>query len=182
MASRISMNNLIILPAGPPLVITLTFEDLQLKRATLDFAGQFSCKITGKSDPRLIEQLVGFLEGYGKKRPGDLELPLSGVTPFRREVLTALQRVPFGKKLTYGELAAKSGSPRAARAVGSACHYNPFPLFIPCHRVVASQGGLGGFAYGPVMKRLLLDFEKPVSYTQTISEIWFLSCVKAPRG
>jgi O-6-methylguanine DNA methyltransferase len=158
-ASRIFMHTPLILPEGPSLCITLAFEDLQLKRTTLDFADKFTCKIEGKGDPKLIQQLLGFLEGYGKKRPGWLELPLSAVTPFRREVLTELQRVPFGEKLTYGELAAKSGNSRAARAVGSACHYNPFPLFIPCHRVVASGGALGGFAYGPVMKKLLLDFE-----------------------
>jgi O-6-methylguanine DNA methyltransferase len=82
------------------------------------------------------------------------------ITPFRQKVLQELQKVPFGKTLTYGQLASKSGHPNAARAVGSACHINPFPLFIPCHRVIASGGHIGGFAYDIELKKLLLDFER----------------------
>ncbi len=61
--------------------------------------------------------------------------------------------------MTYGELAANIGQPKAARAIGMACHHNPYPLFIPCHRVIASGKRLGGFAYDLKMKQLLLNFE-----------------------
>ncbi|MCB9880294.1 MAG: methylated-DNA--[protein]-cysteine S-methyltransferase [Planctomycetes bacterium] len=80
-------------------------------------------------------------------------------TLFRRKVWDALRTVPPGEVLTYGELAIKSGSPRAARAVGTAMHENPAPLFVPCHRIVAS-GGIGGFGgAGLPLKRALLESE-----------------------
>ena len=60
---------------------------------------------------------------------------------------------------SYGELASNAGHPGAARAVGTACHFNPFPLLIPCHRVIAASGKLGGFALDMRIKRALLDFE-----------------------
>lgn len=105
------------------------------------------------------EELLLFLENYGKKDPIKIALSLDGLTPFRQKVLTRLQEVAFGEILTYGELASAAGFPQAARAVGTACHINPFPLFIPCHRVVASGGRIGGFAYDIEMKKRLLDFE-----------------------
>jgi methylated-DNA-[protein]-cysteine S-methyltransferase len=75
-------------------------------------------------------------------------------------VLKQLQQVPFGTTLTYGGLASAIGQPKAARAIGTACHYNPYPLFIPCHRVITSRGQAGGFAYTTKMKEHLLNFEK----------------------
>ncbi|EHJ48709.1 methylated-DNA/protein-cysteine methyltransferase [Solidesulfovibrio carbinoliphilus subsp. oakridgensis] len=88
------------------------------------------------------------------------ELPLcfEGVTPFARRVLTELAAVPYGQKVSYGWLAARAGSPRAARAVGRVMGGNRFPLVIPCHRVVAANG-LGGFGPGPEMKKYLLACE-----------------------
>lgn len=80
-------------------------------------------------------------------------------TLFRRKVWTALRSVPPGEILTYGQLAERSGSPRAARAVGSSMHENPAPLFVPCHRVVSSCG-IGGFGdAGLDLKRELLAYE-----------------------
>lgn len=69
-----------------------------------------------------------------------------------------LQTIPFGETRTYGEIAAKIGQPKAARAVGGACRNNPFPFFLPCHRVVSSVS-IGGFSEGIDLKRHLLDFE-----------------------
>jgi methylated-DNA-[protein]-cysteine S-methyltransferase len=74
-------------------------------------------------------------------------------------VLRALARVSYGRTVTYGELAARVGQPRGARAVGQAMARNPVPLVIPCHRVVASGGGLGGYGGGLALKRRLLDLE-----------------------
>jgi len=78
---------------------------------------------------------------------------------FREAAWRALRGVAPGTRVTYAELAALAGRPRAVRAAGSACATNPVPLFVPCHRVVRSDGTLGGFAYGLGLKRHLLDAE-----------------------
>jgi len=75
-----------------------------------------------------------------------LPLDLEGLTTFSRTVLERLRRIPPGEVATYGQLAARAGSPRAARAVGSVMAKNPLPIVLPCHRVIASDGTLGGFA------------------------------------
>ena len=80
-------------------------------------------------------------------------------TPFRRRVWEALQRIPYGETRTYGEIAAAVGKPGAARAVGTANHFNPIPVVIPCHRVVGSDGRLCGFGGGLDLKRHLLELE-----------------------
>ncbi len=90
---------------------------------------------------------------------GPEELDLSGATPFQQRVYEALAAVPFGRVVTYGELAARAGRPGAARAVGQAVGGNPLPVVIPCHRVVAAGGRLGGFGAGPGWKRRLLRHE-----------------------
>ena len=80
-------------------------------------------------------------------------------TPFTGKVWAALRRIPAGKTLGYGDVARQVGAPRAARAVGTACGANPLALFIPCHRVVAAGGALGGFSAGLAWKRFLLAKE-----------------------
>jgi O-6-methylguanine DNA methyltransferase len=85
---------------------------------------------------------------------------LSGATPFQAKVWAALRRIPAGGTQSYGQVAATVGAPKAARAVGGACGANPVPLLIPCHRVLASGGGLGGFSGGRRWKRKLLGVEK----------------------
>jgi len=86
-------------------------------------------------------------------------------TEFQRQVWQAIAAIPVGKTKTYGELARAIGNPGAVRAVGSACGQNPLPLFIPCHRVVAANGGIGGFSAGLPWKRLLLDREQTIAPT-----------------
>lgn len=91
------------------------------------------------------------------------ELPLktNSITPFSMHVLAILRRhTPRGSCVTYGQLAALCGSPRAARAVGGAMARNPWPLLYPCHRVLARNMGLGGFSSGVTLKRTLLTLEK----------------------
>lgn len=80
-------------------------------------------------------------------------------TPFQRAVWQALRQLPYGTVCTYRELAQKIGRPLAARAVGAACGANPLPLFIPCHRVVAAHGHLGGYSGGTAWKKRLLHAE-----------------------
>lgn len=95
----------------------------------------------------------------GKRRGFDLPLFYEG-SEFRMSVLDALRDIPYGEVRTYAEIAEEVGSPRAYRAVGTACAENPLPIIIPCHRVVPSTGGVGSYAGGSALKRRLLDFEK----------------------
>ncbi len=83
----------------------------------------------------------------------------SSATVFRRATWSALRKIPRGKTATYAELARQAGSPKASRAVGGACGANPIPLFVPCHRVIAAGGKLGGFSSGTAWKLLLLNGE-----------------------
>ena len=84
-------------------------------------------------------------------------------TPFQQAVWQALRQVPAGATVTYGQLAAIAGRPRAARAVGSAMAGNAVPLFVPCHRVVKSDGSAGQFAFGTPLKESLLRRERSLS-------------------
>lgn len=89
----------------------------------------------------------------------DLPLDLQG-TPFQLAVWAALLNIPKGETLSYSQLAAKVGKPKAVRAIGSACGANPIPFLVPCHRILRSDGSLGGFAFGLMMKQALLNREK----------------------
>jgi methylated-DNA-[protein]-cysteine S-methyltransferase len=104
------------------------------------------------------------LEKYSQGRLVDLrpfQVELGASTPFRKRVLEAARRIPYGKTSTYGDLAARSGKPRAARAVGSAMATNPIAILVPCHRVVASGGAIGGYSCrtGVELKQRLLELE-----------------------
>jgi AraC family transcriptional regulator, regulatory protein of adaptative response / methylated-DNA-[protein]-cysteine methyltransferase len=97
----------------------------------------------------------------GRPRPEVSGLPLDvHATAFRRRVWEALRRIPAGETRSYGEVAAAIGAPRAARAVGAACGANPVAVVVPCHRVIAADGSLHGYAYGLARKRQLLDAER----------------------
>jgi methylated-DNA-[protein]-cysteine S-methyltransferase len=107
-----------------------------------------------------LADAVAQLEEYfaGKRTEFDLPLKLAG-TPFQRQVWLALAEIPYGNTVSYAELAAMVGRPRAFRAVGQANRSNPVPIVLPCHRVVASRGGIGGYGGGLDMKRHLLALE-----------------------
>ena len=94
----------------------------------------------------------------GRRRRFSFKICTDDLAPFTSRVVKCLKKVPYGKTVTYGELARRAGSPRASRAVGNAMAHNDFPLIIPCHRVLASVG-LGGFGGGLRMKRDLLRLE-----------------------
>lgn len=100
------------------------------------------------------------LEAYfaGKLRSFDVPLRLEG-TPFRQRVWAQLQKIPYGQVISYGELARRVGQPNAARAVGGANHHNPISIIVPCHRVIAAGGALGGYGGGLELKRALLKLE-----------------------
>ena len=103
------------------------------------------------------EQLTEYLAGT--RQHFSVELDRSGRFGFRGEVLAALELVPFGEVVSYGELARRSGRPRAARAVGTAMATNPIAVIVPCHRVVRSDGSMGAYGGGSAAKRWLLELE-----------------------
>lgn len=105
------------------------------------------------------QQVVAYFEGNPVRFK--VSLDLAGVSPFRRSVLRQCRRIPYGKTASYRDLARAAGNPAASRAAGSAMARNPLPLVIPCHRVVRSDGSLGGFSSpGSVReKKRLLEFE-----------------------
>ncbi|MDD2221552.1 MAG: methylated-DNA--[protein]-cysteine S-methyltransferase [Clostridia bacterium] len=101
------------------------------------------------------------LNEYFAGRRCDFALPLRAEgTEFQRAVWQALQELSYGQTVSYGELAAQIGRPKACRAVGGALHTNPLAIVIPCHRVVGKDGSLTGFGGGLQVKRFLLDLER----------------------
>jgi methylated-DNA-[protein]-cysteine S-methyltransferase len=104
-------------------------------------------------------QLDEYMEGKRKQFSVPLDLP---GTPFQHIVWKELRRIPYGRTVTYGQLAKAVRRPEATRAVGAACAANPAPIIVPCHRVVASDGGLGGYRGGLWRKRWLLEHERTV--------------------
>ncbi len=110
----------------------------------------------GRLDP-VARQLDEWFAG--RRDAFDLDLDLRLASGFRRAVVAALPTIPRGATATYAEIAERVGSPRAVRAVGTACARNPVPIVVPCHRVVRSDGSLGGYAGGQAAKRALLVLE-----------------------
>ena len=106
---------------------------------------------------RALSQLKKYVEGRLKKF--DCRLDLQG-TPFQRKVWKALLRIPYGRTRSYQDIARAIGHPKAFRAVGNANGSNPVSIIVPCHRVIESNGGLGGYGHGLAMKKRLLDFER----------------------
>jgi methylated-DNA-[protein]-cysteine S-methyltransferase len=110
----------------------------------------------GPLEQEVAQELREYLAG-SRARFGFRVAPTG--TEFERRVWSALQDIPYGETRTYGEIARAVGLPHGARAVGSANHKNPIPIVIPCHRVVRTGGGLGGYGGGLQLKRKLLDLE-----------------------
>ena len=124
-------------------------------------------ELAASISPRILEstrstdRVRGELDQYfgGKLRRFTVPVDLSVAQGFRRRVLEATARIPFGSVSTYREVAEKAGSPRATRAAGNALGSNPIPIVVPCHRVVRSGGGLGGYTGGLDRKVKLLTIE-----------------------
>ncbi|NQT64141.1 MAG: methylated-DNA--[protein]-cysteine S-methyltransferase [Candidatus Marinimicrobia bacterium] len=119
------------------------------------------------SKPMLEETILQLSEYFaGERTDFDLEMFLSG-TEFQKQVWNGLVEIPYGKTISYGELATSLNSPGGMRAVGAANGQNPIPIIIPCHRVIAADGSLGGYTGGLGIKRKLLDLEQQ-KYTPTL--------------
>lgn len=106
----------------------------------------------------LSERLKAYFSGEQTSFPDELDL--SGASPFQARVWQATRLIPYGETRSYLQIAIRLRRRRAARAVGHALSKNPLPIIIPCHRVIASNGGLGGFSGGLEMKRQLLRLER----------------------
>lgn len=111
--------------------------------------------------PDRLDAVAAELEEYftGQRRSFDIAVDRSLSSGFRAQVQQLMTRIGYGQTVSYGQLAVLAGSPGASRAVGGACATNPLPIVVPCHRVVRSNGGLGGYVGGIEAKRALLDLE-----------------------
>jgi methylated-DNA-[protein]-cysteine S-methyltransferase len=149
---------------APGFAFFLASEGGEVKRAAFSKSAARpprGWKAAGRNDrhpvlARAVKQLKEYFAG--KRRAFTVPFQADG-THFQCEVWQALCGIPFGEVRTYGDVALAAGHPRAARAVGGANRANPIPIFIPCHRVVASGGALGGFSAGLGFKRKLLELE-----------------------
>jgi methylated-DNA-[protein]-cysteine S-methyltransferase len=132
----------------------------------LDFPGSVesgSPVVAGKP-PLFIRTFSRQLKSYAEGKAVRWRIPVapSSGTDFQRQVWRVLAKIPWGETRSYGWVARQVGKPGASRAVGTACGTNPIPVIIPCHRVIASDGSLGGFGGGLPMKKRLLALEKVV--------------------
>lgn len=127
------------------------------------FLKELKKRFTGKivKDDRKNRKTIDQLRRYlnGELRRFDCKLDLEG-TPFQKKVWSALAKIPYGQTRSYRDIAKAIGHPKAFRAVGNANGQNSIPLIVPCHRVIESSGGLGGFGHGIKVKKRLLDLEK----------------------
>jgi methylated-DNA-[protein]-cysteine S-methyltransferase len=105
----------------------------------------------------LVERLQAYFSGYRTAFPDELDL--TAATPFQRAVWEVTRLIPYGETRSYAWTAATAGKSGAARAAGQALARNPLPIIVPCHRVLAADGGLGGFTGGLKMKESLLRLE-----------------------
>ncbi len=127
------------------------------------FLGELRRKFRGEivKDDRKNRKVINQLRRYlkGELRHFDCKLDFEG-TAFQKKVWSALARIPYGQTRSYQEIAKIIGHPKAFRAVGNANGQNSIPLIVPCHRVIETNGGLGGFGHGIEVKKRLLSLEK----------------------
>lgn len=134
--------------------LTVTAEDDTVVKISFRFD-----KLAIEETP-VLKQARAQLRDFaaGKRRDFTFSYRWAG-TPFQDSVWRTLEKIPYGKLLSYGELAEKAGCPGGARAVGGAVGSNPLPFVVPCHRVIASGKRLGGFGPGPEWKKRMLALE-----------------------
>ena len=153
-------------PIGPMLVastrrglVRVAFETERSDDVLNDLVVKISPRVL--EAPQQLDEVRREIDEYfeGDRRRFDVRLDWRLSHGFRNEVLRRLVRLPYGETASYAEMAARAGRPRAYRAAGSACATNPIPIVVPCHRVLASGGGLGGYGGGLDVKRYLLRLE-----------------------
>ncbi len=131
----------------------------ELRRPDVILKEGENCRLTSADD--ILREAAAEVKAYFEGKPLGQNIPLDPLfgTPFQREVWERTRGIPYGETVSYGALAESMGSRALARAVGGALSANPIPLFVPCHRVLAADGSLGGFACGVELKRWLLELE-----------------------
>jgi methylated-DNA-[protein]-cysteine S-methyltransferase len=149
----------LLLAATPRGLVRVGFPDEDEDRALELLASRISPRVLER--PERLDRARRELEEYfaGRRRGFDLDLDWQLTAGFRRRVLEATARIPFGETSTYTAMAAAAGSPRAHRAAGSALGSNPLPVVVPCHRVLRLGGALGGYGGGLEVKESLLRLE-----------------------
>jgi methylated-DNA-[protein]-cysteine S-methyltransferase len=149
----------LLLAATPRGLVRVAYEREDHERVLASLAGRLSPRVL--QAPRRLDPVARELDEYftGRRTAFDVPLDLALTTPFRRRVLQHLPDIRFGSTETYADVARAVGSPAAVRAVGSACATNPLPVVIPCHRVLRTDGGLGGYLGGLAAKTALLGLE-----------------------
>ena len=132
-----------------------------------DLAARLSPRVL--ESPAQLDEARRELELYfdGRLTEFDLQLDWRLSHDFRRRVLRAINRIPYGQTRSYMQMAASAGNERAVRAAGSACGSNPIPIVVPCHRVLRTGGGLGGYGGGLPMKQALLELEGALDQSLT---------------
>jgi len=154
-------------PLGPLLaagtdrgLVRLSYLEFRDEGATLQqLADDVSPRVL--EAPARLDPIRRALDEYfeGRRDTFDIDIDWSPMGEFQRRILEATAAIPFGGHLSYGEVAERAGKPRAFRAAGTALGRNPIPIVIPCHRVWAAGGKLGGYTGGLERKRLLLELE-----------------------
>lgn len=150
----------LLVAATPRGVVRISYLDWFPADETLaDLSKRVSPRVL--EAPHRLDALRRELDEYfdGERRRFDVSLDRALLGPFARKVLGRTARIPYGKVSTYAEVASAAGSPRASRAAGNALARNPIPIVIPCHRVLRTGGGLGGYAGGLDRKARLLALE-----------------------
>ncbi|MBF0488697.1 MAG: methylated-DNA--[protein]-cysteine S-methyltransferase [Nitrospirae bacterium] len=124
----------------------------------------------GQAGGAVARQLKEYFDG--ERFVFDIGINYGRFSMFYSVVYKALREIPYGVTCSYKELAERAGSPSAARAVGQAMSHNPIPIILPCHRVIASDGSLGGYSGGVAIKEKLLALEKQYVNARKDTEIW----------
>ncbi len=150
----------LVLASTPQGLARLAYVDEGQEDAVMEeIAGRLSPRML--SAPRRLDEPRRELDEYfaGRRRGFDLTLDLRLLSDFTRRILAATAEIPYGEVSTYKQVATAAGSPRGSRAAGNALGSNPLPIVLPCHRVLHSGGGLGGYTGGLARKRVLLAIE-----------------------
>lgn len=150
----------LLLAATPVGLVRVAFEREGFDAVLQTLAARVGPRVL--EAPRRLDGAARELDEYfaGRRRVFDLPLDLALSSGFRRSVQRLLPDIAYGRTRSYAEIAAQAGNPRAVRAVGTACATNPLPVLVPCHRVLCSDGGLGGYIGGLEAKSSLLALEK----------------------
>ncbi len=160
--TKLSMMPSLTLPS-PLGVLTITSDGQAI--TSVAFGKQKSSK--EKTDKVLLQCRKELKEYFGGRRQKFSVAISPQGTDFQRIIWREMLRVPYGKTISYSELSKRIGKPKAMRATGSACGRNPIVILIPCHRIIASGSGIGGYSGGLEKKRWLLEHEKKFAQTQT---------------